>query len=232
MYLLTQLHWRLFQIYISLVKQDILEHLICKIAKYYIQINNKEGTLGTDSYININNKLIIIQLGADRQVLKQELSGDYKLATLVEALQAKLSYSRYKSHYYEEGGKLFDILAICIIDIAVLYKHLADLNQNTDRIADKIHKDIKDFLTRNRIGANTGLALVIRILKYLSRKLSLPKGALPKKIYTYLFTYYNKIHPTDSIKKEDKFYIIALTITDKLPDLLEIYKTLGCPAFR
>jgi hypothetical protein len=45
-------------------------------------------------------------------------------------------------------------------------------------------------------------------------------------IFRSLFIYYNKIYLTDSIKKEDKFYAIALTVIDKLPNLLEIYKAL------
>ncbi|KAI1017301.1 hypothetical protein LB503_013383 [Fusarium chuoi] len=91
------------------------------------------------------------------------------------------------------------------------------------------------------------LALLIRIAKYLSRKLSLLKGTLAKKIYTWrllavmanvfsasiyvfisrsLFIYYNKIYLTDSTKKEDKFYTIVLTITDKIPNLLGICQAL------
>jgi hypothetical protein len=41
-----------------------------------------------------------------------------------------------------------------------------------------------------------------------------------------LFIYYNKIYLTNGIKKEDKFYAIALAVTDELPNLLEIYKAL------
>ncbi|SPJ78062.1 uncharacterized protein FTOL_06451 [Fusarium torulosum] len=37
-----------------------------------------------------------------------------------------------------------------------------------------------------------------------------------------LFTCYNKIRPTDGIKKEDKFRAMALAVADELPDLLEI----------
>ncbi|VZI01704.1 unnamed protein product [Fusarium fujikuroi] len=109
------------------------------------------------------------------------------------------------------------------------------------------NRDIKDFLIKNRIDTNAGLAISIRIAKYLSRKLSLPEGTLIKKIYTWqllavmadvfsagiyvfisrsLFICYNKIYLTDSTKKEDKFYTIALTIADKIPNLLEICQAL------
>ncbi|KAH8648807.1 hypothetical protein BGZ61DRAFT_469732, partial [Ilyonectria robusta] len=105
--------------------------------------------------------------------------------------------------------------------------------------------DIEDFLARNGIDANAGLTLSTRIAKYLSRKLSLPEGTLAKKIYAWrpltvmadvfgagiyvfvsksLFTCYNKIRPTDGIKKEDKFRAMALAVADELPDLLEICK--------
>ncbi|KAF4440039.1 hypothetical protein F53441_12410 [Fusarium austroafricanum] len=108
-------------------------------------------------------------------------------------------------------------------------------------------RDIEDFLAKNRINANAGLALSTRIAKYLSRKLSLPEGTLAKKIYAWrplivmadvfgagiyvfvsrsLFTCYNKIYPTDGIKKEDKFCAMALAIADELPDLLEICEAL------
>lgn len=50
----------------------------------------------------------MIRLGAGAQALKQALSRDNKLATLVEALQAK---SRLKN-YPEEGDKAFNTLAI------------------------------------------------------------------------------------------------------------------------
>ncbi|VTT64644.1 unnamed protein product [Fusarium fujikuroi] len=107
------------------------------------------------------------------------------------------------------------------------------------------NRDIKDFFIKNRIDTNTGLALLIKIAKYLSRKLSLPKGTLIKKIYAWqllavivdifsagiyifisrsLFIYYNKIYLINSIKKEDKFYIIVLAVIDKIPNLLGIYK--------
>ena len=46
------------------------------------------------------------------------------------------------------------------------------------------NKDIEDFLVKNGIDTNTGLALLTRIAKYLSRKLGLPEGTLAKKIYT------------------------------------------------
>ncbi|PNP59960.1 hypothetical protein FNYG_14711 [Fusarium nygamai] len=105
------------------------------------------------------------------------------------------------------------------------------------------NKDIEDFLVKNGIGTNAGLALLTRIAKYLSRKLRLPKGTLAKKIYAWrplavmadvfgagiyvfvsrsLFTCYNKIRPTDGIKKEDKFRAMALAVADEIPDLLEI----------
>ncbi|UPK96226.1 hypothetical protein LCI18_007161 [Fusarium solani-melongenae] len=82
-----------------------------------------------------------------------------------------------------------------------------------------------------------------RIAKYLSRKLGLPEGTLAKKIYAWppltvmadvfgagsyvfvsrsLFTCYNKIRPTDGIKKEDKFRAMALAVADELPVLLKI----------
>jgi hypothetical protein len=107
--------------------------------------------------------------------------------------------------------------------------------------------DIEDFLIKNGIDANMGLTLLIRITKYLSRKLSLPEGTLAKKIYAWrllivmvdvfsagiyifisrsLFMCYNKIHLTDSIKKEDKFRTMALAVAEELRDLLEIYKAL------
>lgn len=103
--------------------------------------------------------------------------------------------------------------------------------------------DIEDFLARNGIGANTGSALSTRIAKYLSRELGLPEGTLAKKIYAWrpltvmadvfgagsyvfvsrsLFTCYNKIRPTDGIRKEDKFRTMALAVADELPDLLDI----------
>uniref|UniRef100_A0A0D2YEZ6 Uncharacterized protein n=1 Tax=Fusarium oxysporum (strain Fo5176) TaxID=660025 RepID=A0A0D2YEZ6_FUSOF len=105
------------------------------------------------------------------------------------------------------------------------------------------NRDIEDFLTNNGIDANAGLALSTRIAKYLSRKLGLPEGTLAKKIYAWrpltvmadvfgagiyvfvsrsLFTCYNKIHPTDGIKKEDKFRAMVLAVADELPNLLEI----------
>ncbi|KAH7187398.1 hypothetical protein DER44DRAFT_736774 [Fusarium oxysporum] len=105
------------------------------------------------------------------------------------------------------------------------------------------NRDIEDFLAKNGIDANAGLALSTRIAKYLSRKLGLPEGTLAKKIYAWrpltvmadvfgagiyvfvsrsLFTCYNKIHPTDGIKKEDKFRAMALAVADELPNLLEI----------
>jgi hypothetical protein len=103
--------------------------------------------------------------------------------------------------------------------------------------------DIEDFLAKNGIDANAGLALSTRIGRYLSTKLGLPEGTLAKKIYAWrpltvmadvfgagiyvfvsrsLFTCYNKIRPTDGIKKEDKFRAMALAVADELPDLLEI----------
>ncbi|VTT59405.1 unnamed protein product [Fusarium fujikuroi] len=45
-------------------------------------------------------------------------------------------------------------------------------------------------------------------------------------IFRSLFICYNKIYLTDSTKKEDKFYTIALTIADKIPNLLEICQAL------
>lgn len=108
-----------------------------------------------------------------------------------------------------------------------------------------LNGDIEDFLARNGIDANAGLALSTRIAKYLSRKLNLPEGTLAKKIYAWrpltvmadvfgagiyvfvsrsLFTCYNKIRPTDGIKKEEKFRTMALAVADELPDLLEICK--------
>ncbi len=103
--------------------------------------------------------------------------------------------------------------------------------------------DIEDFLAKNGIDANAGLALSTRIAKYLGRKLGFSEGTLAKKIYAWrpltvmadvfgagiyvfvsrsLFTCYNKIHPTGGIKKEDKFRAMALAVADELPDLLEI----------
>jgi hypothetical protein len=38
--------------------------------------------------------------------------------------------------------------------------------------------------------------------------------------------YYNKIYLTNSIKKENKFCIIALAVADKIPNLLGICKAL------
>ncbi|KAH7169608.1 hypothetical protein DER46DRAFT_624737 [Fusarium sp. MPI-SDFR-AT-0072] len=105
------------------------------------------------------------------------------------------------------------------------------------------NKDIKDFLVKNGIDTNAGLALLMRIAKYLSRKLGIPEGTLAKKIYAWrplavmanvfgagiyvfvsrsLFTCYNKIHLTDGIKKEDKFRAMTLAVVDEIPDLLEI----------
>lgn len=110
-----------------------------------------------------------------------------------------------------------------------------------------LNRDIEDFLAKNGIDTNAGLALLTRIAKYLSRKLNLPKGTLAKKIYTWqlliviadifgasiyvfisrsLFMCYNKIYLTDYIKKEDKFYAMVLAVIDKLSNLLEIYKAL------
>ncbi|SCO90085.1 uncharacterized protein FRV6_14213 [Fusarium oxysporum] len=109
-------------------------------------------------------------------------------------------------------------------------------------------RDIKDFLAKNRIDASAGLALSTKIAKYLGRKLGLPEGTLAKKIYAWrplivmadvfgtgiyvfvlrsLFTCYNKIRLSDSIKKEDKFRAMATAIVDELPDLLEICKALS-----
>jgi hypothetical protein len=103
--------------------------------------------------------------------------------------------------------------------------------------------DIDDYLSKNGIDANAGLALSTRISRYLSRKLGLPEGTLAKKIYAWrpltvmadvfgagiyvfvsrsLFTCYNKIRSTDGTKKEDKFRAMALAVADELPDLLEI----------
>ncbi|KAG5791730.1 hypothetical protein H9Q69_009215 [Fusarium xylarioides] len=103
--------------------------------------------------------------------------------------------------------------------------------------------DIENFFAKNGIDANAGSALSTRIAKYLSRKLKLPEGTLAKKIYAWrpltvmadvfgagiyvfvsrsLFTCYNKIRPTDSIKKEDKFCTMALAVADEIPDLLGI----------
>ncbi|KAF5227512.1 hypothetical protein FAUST_11724 [Fusarium austroamericanum] len=105
--------------------------------------------------------------------------------------------------------------------------------------------DIEDFLAKNGIGANAGSALSTRIAKYLSRKLGFPERTLAKKIYAWrpltvmtdifgdgiyvfvsrsLFTCYNKIRPTDDVRKEDKFRAMALAVADELPDLLEICK--------
>ncbi|SCO54312.1 uncharacterized protein FFNC_15452 [Fusarium fujikuroi] len=105
------------------------------------------------------------------------------------------------------------------------------------------NRDIEDFLVKNGIDTNAGLALSTRIAKYLSRKLGLPEGTLAKKIYAWrplavmadvfgagiyvfvsrsLFTCYNKIRPTDGIKKEDKFRTMALAVADEIPDLLGI----------
>ncbi|RBR24104.1 uncharacterized protein FIESC28_03103 [Fusarium coffeatum] len=105
------------------------------------------------------------------------------------------------------------------------------------------NKDIEDFLIKNGINTNAGLSLSTRIAKYLSRKLGLPEGTLAKKIYAWrplavmadvfgagiyvfvsrsLFTCYNKIRPTDGIKKEDKFRVMALAVADEIPDLLGI----------
>ncbi|KAG5746172.1 hypothetical protein H9Q70_011137 [Fusarium xylarioides] len=105
--------------------------------------------------------------------------------------------------------------------------------------------DIENFFAKNGIDANAGSALSTRIAKYLSRKLKLPEGTLAKKIYAWrpltvmadvfgagiyvfvsrsLFTCYNKIRPTDSIKKEDKFRTMALAVVDEIPDLLGICK--------
>ncbi|EWY79686.1 hypothetical protein FOYG_17172 [Fusarium oxysporum NRRL 32931] len=105
------------------------------------------------------------------------------------------------------------------------------------------NKDIEDFLIKNGIDTNAGLALSTRIAKYLSRKLGLPESTLAKKIYAWrplaviadvfgagiyvfvsrsLFTCYNKIRPTDGIKKEDKFRTMALAVADEIPDLVGI----------
>ena len=46
----------------------------------------------------------------------------------------------------------------------------------------ELDKDIEEFLIKN--GIDRGLALLIRISKYLSIKLSLPNSSLAKKIYT------------------------------------------------
>ncbi|SCO78454.1 uncharacterized protein FRV6_02667 [Fusarium oxysporum] len=130
---------------------------------------------------------------------------------------------------------------IRLIDIKVSLVH--EWDHWSSPAATGLNRDIKDFLAKNGIDANAGLALSTRIAKYLSRKLGLPKGTLAKKIYAWrlltvmadvfgagiyvfvsrsLFTCYNKIYPTDGIKKEDKFRAMALTVVDELPNLLEI----------
>jgi hypothetical protein len=107
----------------------------------------------------------------------------------------------------------------------------------------RVRRGHRKLSRQERIDANAGLTLSTRIGKYLSKKLCLPEGTLAKKIYAWrpltvmadifgagiyvfisrsLFTCYNKIRPTNGIKKEDKFRAMALTVADELPDLLEI----------
>ncbi|KAG4256532.1 hypothetical protein BFJ72_g14791 [Fusarium proliferatum] len=140
-----------------------------------------------------------------------------------------------------DSPSMLTIDDIRLIDIKVSLVHKWDRWSNPAATAS--NKDIKDFLVKNGIDTNAGLALSTRIAKYLSRKLGLPEGTLAKKIYAWqllavmadvfsasiyifvsrsLFTCYNKIRPTNSIKKEDKFRTMALAVADEIPDLLGI----------
>ncbi|KAH6985105.1 hypothetical protein EDB80DRAFT_554049, partial [Ilyonectria destructans] len=148
---------------------------------------------------------------------------------------------RWAQAVQHDGPNISTIDDIRLIDMKVSL--VREWDRWSSPAATESNGDIEDFLARNGIGANTGLALATRISKYLSRKLGLPEGALPKKIYAWrpltvmadvfgagsyvfvsrsLFTCYNKIRPTDGIKKEDKFRVMALAVADELPDLLEI----------
>lgn len=112
---------------------------------------------------------------------------------------------------------------IRLVDMKVLL--VCEWDRWSSPAAIGLNRDIEDFLARNGIDANAGLTLSTRIAKYLSRKLGLLEGALAKKIYAWrllivmadvfgagiyifisrsLFTYYNKIRATDSIKKGEK----------------------------
>ena len=78
----------------------------------------------------------------------------------------------------------------------------------------ELDRDIEEFLAKNDMDISRGPALLIRIVKYLSRKLGLANSSLAKKIYAWrplviivdifrpgsyvfvsrsLFIYYNKI---------------------------------------
>jgi hypothetical protein len=148
---------------------------------------------------------------------------------------------RWAQAVQHDGPNISTIDDIRLIDMKVSL--VREWDRWSSQAATESNGDIEDFLAKNGIGANTGLALATRISKYLSRKLGLPEGALPKKIYAWrpltvmadvfgagsyvfvsrsLFTCYNKIRATDGIKKEDKFRAMALAVADELPDLLEI----------
>ncbi|KAH7113635.1 hypothetical protein EDB81DRAFT_768059 [Dactylonectria macrodidyma] len=150
---------------------------------------------------------------------------------------------RWAQAVQHDGPNISTIDDIRLIDMKVSL--VREWDRWSSPAATESNGDIEDFLARNGIGANTGLALATRISKYPSRKLGLPEGALPKKIYAWrpltvmadvfgagsyvfvsrsLFTCYNKIRPIDGIKKEDKFRVMALAVADELPDLLEICK--------
>ncbi|WKT53742.1 hypothetical protein QSH57_004326 [Fusarium oxysporum f. sp. vasinfectum] len=84
-------------------------------------------------------------------------------------------------------------------------------------------KDIEDFLVKNGIDTNAGLALSTRIAKYLSRKLGLPEGTLAKKTYAWRpLTVMADVFGAGIYVFEDKFRAMALAVVDELPDLLEI----------
>ena len=140
-----------------------------------------------------------------------------------------------------DSPNMLTIEDIRLIDIKVSL--VREWDRWSNPAATGSNKDIEDFLVKNGIDTNAGPALSTRIAKYLSRKLGLPEGTLAKKIYTWrplavmadvfgagiyvfvsrsLFTCYNKIRPTDGIKKEDKFRAMALAVADEIPDLLEI----------
>jgi len=97
--------------------------------------------------------LVVIQLGAGGRAMKQGPDGDGKPATLVEALQAKLSCGSRKNHH-EEGDESFDRLAIarrlqdrdfegrlssqeiCVMGMAVLHEVFGSRGQK--RLADAL----------------------------------------------------------------------------------------------
>ncbi|KAL9573925.1 hypothetical protein ACKAV7_001917, partial [Fusarium commune] len=88
---------------------------------------------------------------------------------------------RWAQAVQHNSPNMLTIDDIRLIDIKVSLVHEWDRWSNP--AATGSNKDIKDFLVKNGIDTNAGLALSTRIAKYLSRKLSIPEGTLAKKIY-------------------------------------------------